>query len=136
MKCVLDTNVIVSGILTPDGSCGRILDLVLEDRVQIVLDTRLLAEYQAVLTRPRLALPPQAVDVFMGFIRSRAETVVPEPLKTSLPDSSDLPFLEVAAFSGAILVTENRRHFPKKACGRVRVLSAAEFIELLRNLFN
>ena len=136
MKCVLDTNVIVSGILTPEGRCGRILDLLLEGHIPIVVDSRVQAEYEEVLTRPKLALPPQAVAVFMEFIRSRAERVVSEPLKASLPDPSDLPFLEAASCSGAILVTGNKRHFPYKACGRFKVLSVAEFMDLLRNLLN
>jgi putative PIN family toxin of toxin-antitoxin system len=132
----LDTNVIVSGILTPEGHCGRILDLLLEGHIPIVVDSRILAEYEEVLSRPRLALPQQAVGVFMDFIRSRAERVVAEPLRASLPDPSDLPFLEVASSSGSMLVTGNRRHFPNKACRKVKILSAAECIDLLRSLLN
>jgi predicted nucleic acid-binding protein len=45
-----------------------------------------------------------------------------------------VPFVEVAAAAAAVLVTGNTRHFPKKACEGVTVVSPKEFLELLRRL--
>ena len=38
MNAVLDTNVLVSGMLTRDGTCSRILNLLVEGRITLFLD--------------------------------------------------------------------------------------------------
>ena len=58
MRAVFDTNVIVSGLLTGTGTCGRLLDLVLEGEVVLCADQRLLAEYREVASRPALRIDP------------------------------------------------------------------------------
>ncbi len=61
-------------------------------------------------------------------------SVAAAPLKFRLPDPYDEPFLEVAlAAKAEVLITGNKRHFPKKASGGVRILSPAEFLELLES---
>ncbi|OGB95645.1 MAG: putative toxin-antitoxin system toxin component, PIN family [candidate division NC10 bacterium RBG_16_65_8] len=132
MRIVLDTNVLVAGLLNPVGACGRLLDLVLDGAVVCSADERILQEYEEVLRRARLALPAGPVREVLAFLRQSADLVAPLPLDRKLPDPDDLPFLEVAAAAGAILVTGNLRHFPKKALGRVTVVSAAESLDLLR----
>ena len=132
MRIVLDTNVLVAGLLNPAGACGRLLDLVLDGTVSFCVDERILQEYEEVLRRPRLALPADAVREVLAFVRHSAEPVASLPLDAKLPDPDDLPFLEVAAAAGAVLVTGNLRHYPKKAIGRVSAVSPAEGLELLR----
>ncbi len=132
MRIVLDTNVLVAGLLTPDGACGRVLDLVIEGVVEICVDGRILGEYETVLRRPRLAISPGDARPVLDIIRRIAEPVAAIPLPADLPDKDDAPFLEVATAAGAILVTGNLRHFPKKACKDVRVLSPAGLLDLLR----
>jgi len=132
VRIVLDTNVLVAGLLNPVGACGRLLDLVLDGAVVCSADERILREYEEVLRRARLALLAGAVHEILTFLRQSADLVAPLPLNLRLLDPDDLPFLEVAAAEGAILVTGNPRHYPKKACGRVVVVSAAESLDLLR----
>jgi len=132
MKVVLDTNVIVSGVLTVHGVCAQILDMLTEGVFGIYVDDRVLAEYDSVLRRPRLLLISGEVAEVMEWIRSVAEPVGAVPLPAELPDPEDIPFLEVAASTGAILVTGNTRHYPKRLRGGVTVLSPREFLELLR----
>jgi predicted nucleic acid-binding protein len=52
------------------------------------------------------------------------------PLKESLPDKNDEPFLEVA-LNGRIdvIITGNKKHFPKVICKNVNVLSPSEFLK-------
>jgi len=50
--------------------------------------------------------------------------------RAHLPDRDDAPFLEVAeTIEEAPIVTGNKRHFPKKACGKVRILGPSELID-------
>ncbi len=132
MKVVLDTNVLVAGLLTPGGTCAQVLDLVIEGVVEACVDERILGEYEMVLRRPRLAIPAGEARAVLDIIRRTAEPVAAVPLPADLPDKEDVPFLEVATAAGAILVTGNLRHFPKKACKGVRVLSPAGLLDLLR----
>ena len=131
MKAALDTNVVVSGLLTPQGVCGRILRLVFAGETAICVDQRICHEYETVLPRPLFRIREQDVVDVLRVIRMRAEVVVPPPISVALPDETDLPFLEVASAAGAILVTGNARHFPKRACGAVTVLRPAEFLDRL-----
>lgn len=87
-----------------------------EGVLEICADERILSEYDAVLRRPELRIEPENVDVVMELLRRVACLVVAVPSAAELPDADDLPFLEVAASADAILITGNRRHFPKKAC--------------------
>jgi putative PIN family toxin of toxin-antitoxin system len=50
---VLDTNVLVSALLSPFGAPGRIWDLVLAREVRLVYDDRILVEYRRVLSREK-----------------------------------------------------------------------------------
>ena len=52
IRVVLDTNVLVSGLLSEHGPPGLIVDLVFAGELALVYDARLLAEYRDVLVRP------------------------------------------------------------------------------------
>jgi putative PIN family toxin of toxin-antitoxin system len=132
MRVVLDTNVVVSAALTPHGACARIVDLLLAGAFELCADDRILGEYDAVLRRPRFGFAAGDVAALMDVLRCVAIPVTAAPVATVLPDPDDLPFLEVAATAEAILVTGNLRHFPKKDCQGVAVLSPKEFLERLR----
>lgn len=113
MRVVLDTNVVVSGLLTPSGPCARLLDAVRAGRLTPLADERTFAELEEFLGRPRLGLPAEIVEVLLRALRQASEHIACRPLPAPLPDPDDEPFLEIA-LSGAAdaLVTGNVRHFP------------------------
>ncbi len=131
-RVVIDTNVLVAALIQPAGFCGRLLDLVVDGAVDVCVDDRILAEYAEVLPRRKFHLPPEKIRIALDFFRQSGIPIIAPPLTVVLPDPDDLPFLEVAASSHAILVTGDRQHFPKAATGAVRVLSPAECLEALR----
>ena len=61
MKIVLDTNVVVSGLLKSQGNPARVLTLALAGGMQICHDKLILAEYAEVLARPRFKFDPKRV---------------------------------------------------------------------------
>ena len=132
MKIVLDTNVLVSGMMTKGGTCATILDLLSDDRFVAALDGRMMNEYRRVCAEPRLHLDAEAVRDFLHFLNGCAENVTAMPLDADLPDPADLPFLEVAEEAHAVLVTGNKKHFPQTVVGAVQVVSPREFLDLLR----
>ncbi len=131
MIVVLDTNVIVSGLLAPYGPCAAILRLVLSGEVSVCLDTRILCEYEQVLHRPKFGFDSENISALIEYLEWFGTSVVALPLPVSLPDPDDAPFLEVARTAGAdCLVTGNTRHFPKKYRSGVQVVSPAEFLDV------
>lgn len=130
MIIVLDTNVLVAGLLDPFGPPGRILDLVLAGDVQLAYDDRILAEYRAVLARDKFGFDPTAVDAVLAYIETTGCPITAPPLNIEWPDPDDTPFLEVAqAAQVAALVTGNPRHYPTPSRLGVTVTTPAQFIE-------
>lgn len=133
MRIVLDTNVLVSGLHNPDGAPGRIVDLVMGGKVQLLYDDRILGEYLDVLACPELKIDSSLAQAVVGYIRLAGERITALPLPADgLPDPVDLPFAEVA-ISGAAdaLVTGNAKHFAKWKEQGNTVLSPAQFLERL-----
>ena len=130
MRIVLDTNVLVSGFLSPDGPPGAILRSILAGSISLCFDERILTEYREVLTRGRFALASERVDAVLEFIEANGESVLAETLGVELPDSTDTMFVEVASAAGAdCVVTGNRKHFPNERLEGLRVLLPREFVE-------
>ena len=133
MRIVLDTNVLVSGLLSPFGPPGEIVRLASSGAVTLCVDARILSEYAEVLARPRFAFDRDAVAALLDYIDYRSEKVAAEPLSARLPDPDDEPFLEVAlACRADFLVTGNLAHFPADALAGASVVSPTEFMERYR----
>jgi len=134
MRAVLDTNVIVSGLLSPHSPPGGIVRLLVSGRITLCLDARAFAEYAEVLARPKFKFAPELVSMFLEHIKHNGAFVVCEPLKFDLPDKDDNVFYEVAVAGKAeCLVTGNLKHFPRSSCKAIKVLSPAQFIELVKS---
>jgi uncharacterized protein len=116
VRIVLDTNVLVSGLLSPHGAPGRVLDVVLAGTHVLLLDDRIRSEYAEVLRRKRFGFAGEDVMALLRGLESCGESVTAPPLSLTLPDADDLPFLEVAIAGRADrLVTGNPRHFAAAA---------------------
>jgi putative PIN family toxin of toxin-antitoxin system len=132
---VLDTNVVVSGLLSAQGPPGRLLDAVLARRLRMVVDDRIIREYRLVLARPKFSFDPEDLAQYWEIIPyQRHLSTIPETvLEAAEPE--DTKFLELAnATPDQILVTGNLKHFPRKGRGSVRVLRPAEALEILANI--
>ncbi len=55
---VLDTNVLVSGLLKRNSPPEKVLDMILAGKVRVAMDERVYDEYTRALARPRLRIPP------------------------------------------------------------------------------
>ena len=133
-RAVFDTNVVVSGFLSPAGPPGRIVEWLRNGSVQAVVDDRMMADYAEVLTRPVFRLPAAEVELVLAAIRARsfwAEAATAHMVR-GLPDPDDAPFLECARAAGVPWVTGNIRHFPKSAAKDVKVITPAQFVAAFR----
>jgi putative PIN family toxin of toxin-antitoxin system len=116
IKVVIDTNVLVSALLSPNSNPAKVLALVVNERVVTCYDSRMMLEYESVLLRKKFPFNPQDVSALLGTILQTGTAVVPEPSKTAFTDESDIKFYEVAKATGAYLITGNIKHFPDEPC--------------------
>jgi uncharacterized protein len=132
---VIDTNAIVSGLLRPFSDSARILTLILSGKITVAYDSRIINEYEEVLKRKKFNFSTHNVQSIIAEIKEEGAYVSAVPLKESLPDSDDEPFLEVA-LSGKInsLVTGNKKHFPEAFIKDVQILSPSEFLDFFKNI--
>ena len=123
---VIDTNVVVSGLLVPYGPSAKVLNAVTDGRIRLVYDARILAEYRDVLHRPRLKLSTARIATFLEALQSQI-LVTPQSIQAQGPDADDIIFVEAAlATTDRTIVTGNLAHFPPEILNGVRVMSPAQ----------
>ncbi len=139
MRIVLDTNVLVSGLLTPFGASAQIARMVASGHLVSCYDVRVLAEYEDVLHRPKFDFPEAAVSALLDQIEGEGIALATTPLGTALPDRDDEPFLEVAVAANVEtpddpvpLVTGNSKHYPEESRHGVQVVSPRFFVDHYR----
>lgn len=133
MKVVLDTNVLVSGLISPSGPPGEILRLLETGLIVPCLSEGILGEYRNVLTRPEFQFSVFKIASLLQRFEAVGELVIAELLPGDFPDPKDAPFLEAALAAHAdFLVTGNLRHFPERLRQGVAVVSPRGFLEALR----
>jgi len=131
VRLVFDTNVLVSAFLTPGGTSDRALRAAVAIGATFLYDERMLAEYRAVLSRPkfRVAIAPPLIErLVSGLIASgekiaalRADLALPDPTTHLLGSSPHRP--------RDALVTGNARHF--QPSHGVTVISPSGLLKLL-----
>jgi uncharacterized protein len=133
MKVVLDTNVLVSGLLSPGGAPGEIVRMVVSGNLEIIYDARIICEYEEVLKRSKFGIDHGYVDDIVSFIEHFGHPTAGIPLKSRLPDIDDEAFLEAAVSAKAdFLVTGNMGHFPSACRQGVTVVTPREFVRVFR----
>ena len=129
MRAVIDTNVIVSGMLNGAGTPGKIVDAVLRGEITVAHSDLILDEYREVLHRGKFAFNLADIRAFLDAVESDGEFVALVASTMPLPDPKDRPFMDVALYAACPVVTGNGKHFP--ASTGVTILSPAEAIALL-----
>ena len=99
----------------------------------MAFDDRILAEYDDVLSRPRLGIDRDRAQAILSYLRAQGEAVAAAPLPAgiadSMPDPDDQPFVEVALSSAArALVTGNATHY--RTLTDLSILSPSAFLRL------
>lgn len=128
-RVVLDTNVVVSSMLSTTGNEARLLDLVFTGNFLVCITKEILAEYEDVLHRPHFRNFTEAgIQATLKGL-SRGQFVQPGFRLTVSPDAKDNRFLECAQAADAdFLVTGNKRHFPA-VWKKTKIVNARELLE-------
>ena len=131
LRLVLDTNIVVSAALKPDGLQRTVLLLALTRPARWYVTPPILSEYRAVLSRPELRIRKGLRLQFLQRIEDSAYTVSPLREIRAARDPDDDTFLECADAARAdYLVTGNLRHFPR-FWKQTKVVTSREFITMI-----
>jgi len=127
---VFDTNVIVSGFLSPHRPPGLIVEWLRQGSICAVLDGRVFEEYTEVLCRPELGLEKKDIAMVLDLIQGNALwlNLGPDDIINDLPDPDDAPFLELARKANVDLVTGNAKHFPNSHSRGVKIITPSQWI--------
>lgn len=111
MRVVLDTNVLLSGLMFPDGAPGRVVAAWREARFDVVMSVHQLAEIGRALAYPRirrvLGWDDQRIEKFIRQIYVRVQIVDLHGITVEVPaDPDDAPILATPVAGKAdVLVT-------------------------------
>ncbi len=132
MKIVLDTNVLVSAILSPHGPPAAVLRALLTEQAFLCFDERILSEYREVFSRGKFSFDEDLVEELVAYLEATGSPALAPPIDLALPDSADQMFIEVALAGHAeFLVTGNLKHFPKSERAGIVVATPKQFIDAL-----
>jgi len=131
LRLVVDTNIVVSAALKPEGLPRTVLLLAITKPARLYVSEAILAEYREVLARPKLKIRRGLRQQLLQLIRSHSYPIRPARPLLVTPDPEDNKFLECADAARAdYLVTGNPRHFPR-FWKKTKVIAAREFIGLV-----
>jgi putative PIN family toxin of toxin-antitoxin system len=125
-RAVLDTNVLVSAMLSPSGNPAKVFKMFLTQTLALIFSADILAEYEDVLYRPRLRIPADEAGMVLASIRRFGEKLEPVSSTDVMIDEDDRIFYDTAKSADAYLITGNTKHYPQEAF----ILTPTEFLEL------
>jgi putative PIN family toxin of toxin-antitoxin system len=131
LRLVIDTNVVVSAALKPEGLQRTVVVLALAKPARWYVSDAILDEYATVLARPELKIRRSLHQQLLQLIRNQTRLVVPSRLPQITTDLADNIFLECADAARAdYVVTGNARHFPK-FWKNTKVINSREFLNII-----
>ena len=130
IRLVLDTNVLISAVLTPNGPAAEVLLIALQQPdFQLCISGAVYAEYEEVIRRPRFQRSESEIESILAYIRDQSRWVKPTTSVQACSDPRDDIFLECAAAADAqYLVTGNTRHFPP-FWAETQIITPRQFLE-------
>ena len=135
MRAVFDTNVLVAGLRSQQGSSYQLLTRLSTLPVELCVSVALVLEYEAVLKRPGMVpLTHVQIDAFLDFLCAHTlHPTITYLWRPFLDDPNDDMLLELAANANATIVTYNLRDFRGSETLSVEVIDpAALFRRLLK----
>ena len=129
---VIDTNVLVSAMISPGSVPGKIASEALNGCIIPLVNDEIIAEYSDVLHRKKFRFDRSAVKLMIDTIVRRGIPVDAGPVREFLPDPKDVVFyavvMEYKNEDDVYLVTGNQKHFPQHPF----VVTPREMLDIIR----
>jgi putative PIN family toxin of toxin-antitoxin system len=131
LRLVIDTNVVVSAALKPEGLQRTVVLLAMTKPALWYVSDAIVSEYAMVLARPELKIRRSLRQQLLQLIKNHTRVVSPSRLAQVTSDPADNMFVECADAARAdYLVTGNQRHFPK-FWKNTKIISSREFLSVI-----
>ena len=132
-KIIIDTNVIVSSLIQKSYPYHIIFDLFIEDKIFLCISPQLMAEYYAVLERPKFARFQEfaaKARVVLANIEMKAVRYKPRITLNLVSDKDDNKILELADECGAdFVITGNTNDFTFPLYKRTKIVTPRDYWE-------
>jgi putative PIN family toxin of toxin-antitoxin system len=142
MRVVLDTKVLVAGLMSHRGASHQILRGLAHDIVDFTISVPLFLEYEDVLKRPAIVrqtgLSAKDKDIVLDLIAANGhQTPVDFMWRPQLRVAGDEMVLEAATNgNAAAIVTFNQRDFmPAAAAFGLRIITPSDYLPTIREMF-
>jgi uncharacterized protein len=135
MRLILDTNILLSALLSPLGATAKLLDAWERKRFTLVACDTLIAELREVAGRPffRARLRPSVAELLAAGLRDFSLFCRELPSGAIAPDPKDSYLLALAEASHAdFLVTGDKDFLSLKQHKSTRIVTPAAMIDLLK----
>lgn len=135
MRILLDTNVLLSALLSPLGAPAKLLAAWERKLFTLVISDELLAELRSVLRRPffQARLRESDAELFVASLHDLALWYPNAPPSGDAPDAKDSFLLALAAASKTdFLVTGDKPLLALKRHGATRIVTPAFMVEYLK----
>jgi uncharacterized protein len=130
VRVVLDTNVLLSACLKPNGLEAQVVTLATEQKITACVTREIWLEYEEVLLREKFAAVRSRAEAILRAVRETSLLVPGGETLSVASDEDDNRFIECAVSAEAVfLITGNCRHYPAEH-GRTRIVNARGFMNL------
>lgn len=93
IRAVIDTNVLVSALLSPSGNEALLMMAISQGLLNPCFSVEILREYEGVLSRDKFSFPRNDIDALIRMFRQEGEFVLSEGAQVGLPDKDDEKFV-------------------------------------------
>jgi len=134
MRVILDTNVLVSALISPKAAPDRLYQAWRARTFELLTSEEQLQEFRRVTRHPRLRkyLHPSAAGAMLNEVRLLAAVVTDLPRVKASVESADLFLLAIALAARAnYLVTGDKRILALGRFSQTRIVDVAGMLELL-----
>ena len=136
MRVVVDTNILVSALIRPDGTVGSVLKHLRDGAYTLLYSKSSLEELVDVLTRPKIqgkyGLTEDDVETVLALLLARGEAVVVTRRITVCRDPKDDQFLEIGVADRADIIVSGDEDLLVIDCfEKIPILSSTEFLDRL-----
>ncbi len=131
LRLVIDTNVVVSAALKPEGLQRTVFLLAITHPARLYVSAPILSEHREVLARPELRIRKGLRRQFLQLVRNHAYLISPSRAIRVTSDPDDDIFVACADEARAdYLITGNLRHFPR-FWKNTKIVTAREFVGIV-----
>jgi putative PIN family toxin of toxin-antitoxin system len=129
INTVIDTNVIISAILSPTGKSAQITNLIsIGKQIKVFYAVDMLNEYKRVLAYKKFNIPMLTQLTVIEMITRFGTLINPPVSSVAMVDESDRIFYDTAIASQSFLITGNTKHYPNEHF----ILTVSDFWDMIQ----